>query len=97
MSNMGLIFRAGVGHGFMCLLGRVGEEFSVLFLKYPIHCQSTTLHISLFAVPHSVLSLLMQHYASNFSITKSTSGCRSFVRTLIIGLPSTLPPPKTRH
>lgn len=92
INNLCLVVRAGAGHGFMCLLGTVGEDFSILFLKYPIHCQSQTLHISHFAVPHSVLSLEMQHDTSDFSIIKSMSGCRPFVRTLIFGSP--LPPAK---
>lgn len=90
INNLGLVVRAGVGHEFMCLLGRVGEDFSILLLKYPMHCQPQTLHISHFAVPHSVPSLEMQHDTSNFSVIKSMSGCRPFVRTnALFGLPST--------
>lgn len=66
INNLGLVVRAGVGREFMCLLGRVGEDFSILLLKYPMHCQPQTLHISHFAVPHSVPSLEMQHDTSNF-------------------------------
>lgn len=86
INNLGLVFRAGVGHGFVSF-----EESGWRFF-YIINCQSTTLHISCFAVPHSVLSLEMQHDTSNFSVIQSMSGCRQFARTLIIGCP--LPPPK---
>lgn len=31
INNLGLVLRAGVSHGFMCLLGRLDEDFSLLF------------------------------------------------------------------